>query len=152
MKSENSFSEKPTKKKKEPVIIIKKNFSPHTWVLTHFSIGKKGEITLIFIQSGARCESGVRVLKSVGAKNGDPKERKLSLESRKKGKKGSWQEISDVILWVPNRRHHASSFPESNKRKQEQTKFDDLRRGNTEDFQRLTKFKRTLAKNHLKTH
>ena len=28
--------------------------------------------------------------------------------------------------------------------KQEQTKFDDLRRGITEDFQRLAKFQRTL--------
>ncbi len=141
VKSENSFSEKPKKKKKkEPVIIIKKKILTAHVGFLHFRSKKKGESTLISIRSGARCESGVRVVKSVGAKNGDPKERKLSLESRKKGKKGSWQEISDV-LWVPNRRHHASSFPESNKRKQQQTKFDDLRRGNTEDFQRLTKFK-----------
>ncbi len=32
----------------------------------------------------------------------------------------------------------------------EQTKFDDLRRGITEDFQRFSKFKRTLAKNTKK--
>ncbi len=31
-------------------------------------------------------------------------------------------------------------------REQEQTKFDDLRRGFIEDFQRLAKFKRTLSK------
>ncbi len=30
--------------------------------------------------------------------------------------------------------------------KQEQTKFDDLRRGITEDFQRLAKFQRILSK------
>ncbi len=33
---------------------------------------------------------------------------------------------------------------------QEQTKFDDLRRGFTEDFKRLAKFKRTLSKSTKK--
>ena len=36
--------------------------------------------------------------------------------------------------------------------KQEQTKFYDLRRGITEDFQRLAKFQRTLSKSTKKIH
>ncbi len=36
--------------------------------------------------------------------------------------------------------------------KQEQTKFYDLRRGITEDFQRLAKFQRTLSKSTKKNH
>ena len=63
VKSENSFSEKPNKKKKKRAVIIIKKISPHTWVSRIFDQKRKAKILLFIIRSGARRESGVRVLK-----------------------------------------------------------------------------------------
>ena len=103
-----------------------KNFSPHTWVSRIFDQKRKAKVLLFLFEVGRGVSPGWEYWNPWVPKNGDPKERKLSLESRKKGKKGSWQEISDVILWVPNRRHHASSFPESNKSKQGRVRWGEM--------------------------
>ena len=56
--------------------------------------------------------------------------------------------LSYKIIWGP----YKNAPQQQQQQQQELTKFDNLRRGITEDFQRLTKFKRTLAKNYQKPH
>ncbi len=88
VKSENYFSEKPKKKKKKKPVIIIKKISHRTRGFPAFSIKKeRRKYSYFYSKWGAVWVRRESIEISVGAKNGDPKERKLSLESRKRMEK-----------------------------------------------------------------
>ncbi len=73
---------------------------------------------------------------------------------RRRGRGGGFKGQRKVLRAGQEAPHqdHGAAGEVSGEKKQEQTKFYDLRRGITEDFQRLAKFQRTLSKSAKKIH